>query len=107
MWVFASVSKKRARLRSTWLGQQWQARGTGALPSNLPFVDVSTPSLSLLFVLTKNSVFVSHDLGNTWATANVRDAMAKLESNIPAPKFVQGTFGTLNERATPQSDAIQ
>lgn len=41
------------------------------------------------------------------ALKNVRDAMSKLESNIPAPKSLTDTFGTLNKRATPQSDAIQ
>jgi hypothetical protein len=41
------------------------------------------------------------------AADDVRDAMSKLENNIPAPKSLTDTFGTLNERATPQSDAIQ
>jgi len=38
---------------------------------------------------------------------DVRDAMSKLESNIPVPKCLTDTFGTATERATPQSDAIQ
>ncbi len=41
------------------------------------------------------------------AADDVRDAMAKLESNIPAPKPLRDTFGTLTERATPQPRALQ
>ena len=41
------------------------------------------------------------------AADDVLNAMSKLESNIPAPKSLTDTLGTLNERATPLSDAIQ
>ena len=35
------------------------------------------------------------------AAEDVRDALSKLENNIPAPKSLEDTFETLNERATP------
>ena len=39
------------------------------------------------------------------AADDVRNAMSKLENNIPAPKSLTDTFGTLNEesRAVPTS----
>ena len=40
------------------------------------------------------------------AADDVRHAMSRLENNIPAPKSLTDTFGTLNERAAPRSDAI-
>ena len=41
------------------------------------------------------------------AADDVRDAMSKLENNIPAPKSLTDTFGTLNEHATPNRAVIQ
>ena len=38
---------------------------------------------------------------------DVRYAMSNPENNILAPKSPTDTFGTINERATRQSDAIQ
>jgi hypothetical protein len=54
-----------------WLGQTWNAFGGGALPSSQPFNAVAVPDLGHLVAITPTSVYTSHDLGKTWATANI------------------------------------
>jgi hypothetical protein len=53
-----------------WKGQTWDALGGGTLPTSQPFRAVVLPNVKNLIAITPASVFVSHDLGTTWATAN-------------------------------------
>jgi hypothetical protein len=53
-----------------WKGQTWDALGGGTLPTSQPFRAVVLPTLKNLIAITPASVFISHDLGTTWATAN-------------------------------------
>jgi integrase len=85
-----------------WHGWHAARRGLG---SNLYRLGV--PEMVIQRILRHANVSTTVTYYIKTAADDVRDAMSKLESNIPAPKSLTDTFGTLNERATPQSDAIQ
>jgi hypothetical protein len=53
-----------------WQGHTWDALGGGTLPTSQPFRSVVLPDLTNLIAITPASVFISHDVGTTWATAN-------------------------------------
>jgi integrase len=93
---------KRDARYPEWHGWHAARRGLG---SNLYRLGV--PEMVIQRILRHANVSTTATYYIKTAADDVRDAMAKLESNIPAPKSVSDTFGTLNERATPQSDAIQ
>jgi integrase len=85
-----------------WRGWHAARRGLG---SNLYRLGV--PEMVIQRILRHANVSTTATYYFKTAADDVRDAMSKLENNIPAPKSLTDTFGTLNERATPQSDAIQ
>ena len=85
-----------------WHGWHAARRGLG---SNLYRLGV--PEMVIQRILRHANVSTTATYYIKTAADDVRDAMSKLESNIPAPKSLTDTFGTLNERATPLSDAIQ
>jgi len=68
---------------------------------------VDVPEMVIQRILRHANVSTTATYYIKTAADDVRDAMSKLESNIPAPKSLTDTFGTLNERTTPPSDAIQ
>jgi hypothetical protein len=53
----------------SWLGQEWDLTG-GALPNDLTFQSLAVPDLGSLYAVTTQRVYVSHDLGASWATAS-------------------------------------
>jgi hypothetical protein len=53
-----------------WQGHTWDALGGGTLPTSQPFRSLVLPDLTNLIAITPASVFISHDLGTTWATSN-------------------------------------
>ena len=67
---FAALSINSEGFVLGWQGEQWQALGGGTLTNALPFNAVALPDLGSLFAISAKSVFVSHDLGTTWLTAN-------------------------------------
>src|SRR5580692_12598749 len=85
-----------------WHGWHAARRGLG---SNLYRLGV--PDMVIQRILRHANVSTTATYYIKTAADDVRDAMSKLESNIPAPKPLTDTFGTLNERASPKSDAIQ
>jgi integrase len=93
---------KRDARYPEWHGWHAARRGLG---SNLYRLGV--PEMVIQRILRHANVSATATYYIKTAADDVRDAMSKLESNIPAPEPLTDTFGTLNERATPQSDAIQ
>jgi integrase len=93
---------KRDARYPEWHGWHAARRGLG---SNLYRLGV--PEIVIQRILRHANVSTTATYYIKTAADDVRDAMSKLESNLPAPKSLTDTFGTLNERATPHSDAIQ
>lgn len=93
---------KRDARYPEWHGWHAARRGLG---SNLYRLGV--PEMVIQRILRHANVSTTATYYIKTAADDVRDAMSKLESNIPAPKSLTDTFGTLKERATPQSDAVQ
>jgi len=93
---------KRDERIPEWHGWHAARRGLG---SNLYRLGV--PDMVIQRILRHANVSTTATYYIKTAADDVRDAMSKLESNIPAPKSLTDTFGTLTERATPQPHAVQ
>ena len=85
-----------------WHGWHAARRGLG---SNLYHLGV--PEMVIQRILRHANVSTTATYYIKRLPMTCRDAMAKLESNIPAPKPLTDTFGTLSERATPRPRALQ
>jgi integrase len=93
---------KRDTRYPVWHGWHAARRGLG---SNLYRLGV--PEKVIQRILRHANVSTTATYYIKTAADDVREAMSKLESNIPAPKSLTDTFGTVTERATPRSDVIQ
>jgi hypothetical protein len=89
---------KRDARYPEWHG--WHA-GRRGLGSNL--YRLSVPDMVIQRILRHANVSTTATYYIKTAAADVRDAMSKLENNIPVPKSLTDTFGTLEEdlRAVP------
>ena len=85
-----------------WHGWHAARRGLG---SNLYRLGV--PDIVIQRILRHANVCTTATYYIKTASDDVRDAMAKLESNIPAPKPLTDTFGTLNPLQAEGSSSVQ
>lgn len=53
-----------------WNGTTWKALGGGTLPKSQPFNAILLIDVNHLIAMTPTSIYLSRDLGTTWATAN-------------------------------------
>jgi integrase len=86
-----------------WYGWHAARRGLGSNFYRLGVPDMVIQRIRRHAIVSTTATYCI----KTAADDDVRDAMSKLESNKPALRSLTDTLGTLNERATPESDAIQ
>jgi hypothetical protein len=67
--AFASYESASKGYVLAWQGQAWNPLG-GGLPNTLPFTAFEAPDVLSIFAGTRTTVYVTHDLGNSWFTAS-------------------------------------